>query len=280
MCNNFVIIFRFGRRFVITIGGTISAIMGIARSFSPNYTMFLIFELMDSIGGSSLYTSIFILGIELVSPKKRVLATSCLAVFYAFGEITLGLLSKYIPDWRLLLRIAYTPSLIHISFFWILQESIRWLLTQRRNDQVKDQLRKAARKNKSDLPEEMLSGLIESNEKKMEADKSTENFPITLAFKTFYWRIANCSLCWFTNVLVYYGLSLNSVVLGGNKHDNFIWICVAEIPGFFSPIYLMDKLGRRYSLFGAMVISGLSIACSLFVSPGKCEYFVKFDSNQ
>uniref|UniRef100_T1GIN1 Major facilitator superfamily (MFS) profile domain-containing protein n=1 Tax=Megaselia scalaris TaxID=36166 RepID=T1GIN1_MEGSC len=113
----------------------------------------------------------------------------------------------------------------------------------------------------------MLAGLIDANEKKMDADKSTQNFPITLAFKTFFWRILNCSLCWFTNVLVYYGLSLNSVALGGNKYDNFIWISAAEIPGFFSPVLLMDRIGRRYSLFGAMIVSGLSIGCSVFVPP-------------
>lgn len=246
-----------------------SALMGIARSYSPNYISFVIFEFLDAIGGSSLYASIFILGIEFIGPKKRVLAASGLTVFYALGEMAFGILSKYIPDWRLVLRLVYYPSLTHIALFWILEESVRWMLTQRKNEKVKDQLRKAAKINKKDLPEEMLAGLIDANEKKMDADKSTQNFPITLAFKTFFWRILNCSLCWFTNVLVYYGLSLNSVALGGNKYDNFIWISAAEIPGFFSPVLLMDRIGRRYSLFGAMIVSGLSIGCSVFVPPGK-----------
>lgn len=242
--------------------------MGIARAYSPNYITFVIFEFIDAVGGSSLYASIFILGIEFIGPKRRVLAASGLTVFYAFGEIALGLLYKYIPDWRLVLKIIYFPSLMQIALFWVLEESVRWLLTQRKNEEVKDQLRKAARINKTDLPEEMLTGLIDSSEKKMEADKSTQNFPIALAFKTFFWRILNCSLCWFTNVLVYYGLSLNSVALGGNKYDNFIWISIAEIPGFFSPVLLMDRIGRRYSLFGAMVLSGLSIGGSVFIPPG------------
>lgn len=243
--------------------------MGIARSYAPGYISFIILEFIDAVGGSSLYASVFILGIEFIGPKRRVLAASGLTVFYAFGEIALALLAKYIPDWRTVLRIVYFPSLVHIALFWILEESVRWLLTHRQNDKVKEQLRKAARINNSNLPEEMLTGLIERNEKKMEADTSTQNFPIILAFKTFYWRILNCSLCWFTNVLVYYGLSLNSVSLGGNKYDNFIWVCVAEIPGFFSPVLLMDRIGRRYSLFGAMIISGISIGCSIFISPGK-----------
>lgn len=37
---------------------------------------------------------------------------------------------------------------------------------------------------------------------------------------------------WITNAFVYYGLSLNSVSLSGNKYLNYTLVCLIEIPGY------------------------------------------------
>lgn len=204
--------------------------MGLIRSFSVNYEMFLIFEFLDAAISSTLYASVFILGIELVGPKRRVIACCFLTTFYAIGEIFLGVAAMYITNWRVLLRVLYIPALIHIFYICVLEESVRWLLSQQKNDEAIQTLEKAARMNNKVLNENDLKKLIKSNDDKL--NNSTEDkFPITKALRIFSWRIINCSFCWFTNVLVYYGLSLNSVLLSGDKYINFILISAVEIPG-------------------------------------------------
>lgn len=37
---------------------------------------------------------------------------------------------------------------------------------------------------------------------------------------------------WITNAFVYYGLSLNSTNLSGNKYLNYTLVCLIEIPGY------------------------------------------------
>lgn len=37
---------------------------------------------------------------------------------------------------------------------------------------------------------------------------------------------------WITNAFVYYGLSLNSTSLSGNKYLNYTLVCLIEIPGY------------------------------------------------
>lgn len=37
---------------------------------------------------------------------------------------------------------------------------------------------------------------------------------------------------WITNAFVYYGLSLNSTSLSGNKYLNYALVCLIEIPGY------------------------------------------------
>lgn len=82
---------RYGRRTSLAFAGTCSAILGVVRSFSIDYPMFVIFEFLDACFGSVLYSAAVILGIELVGPDKRVLASTVMALFYPIGEVVLGI---------------------------------------------------------------------------------------------------------------------------------------------------------------------------------------------
>lgn len=180
----------------------------------------------------------------------------------------LAIFAKYFQNWRILLRIMYIPALVLFVYFWILPESVRWLLSQKREEEAKNILRRAARVNKRDLPEHSLDKLILANREKL-TNTTEGKFPIKLAFTSLFWRIANCSFCWIVNVLVYYGLSLNAVLLDGDKYNNFVYIAMVEIPGFLLPLVIMDRFGRRRSLFGCMFISGLCCLATIFMPKGK-----------
>lgn len=45
-------------------------------------------------------------------------------------------------------------------------------------------------------------------------------------------RFAILVYSWITNAFVYYGLSLNSTSLSGNKYLNYALVCLIEIPGY------------------------------------------------
>ncbi|XP_062137311.1 organic cation transporter protein isoform X1 [Drosophila sulfurigaster albostrigata] len=256
---------RYGRSFSIALGGTLGAILGIVRSFSPSYVWFLIFEFLDNMTSSTLYSTCFVIGIELVGPKRRVLACSVITIFYAVGEVALAMFAKTFLNWRRLLQIAYGPSFILVAYFWILPESVRWLLSVGKEERAKNILRKAAKVNKRKLSESVLDKLVIANQEKLQQSEESK-FPIREAFKNFKWRIANCSLCWIVHVLVYYGLSLNVVLLDGDKYNNFAFIALVEIPGFFLPLLIMDRFGRRYSLCGLMLFSGVCCIGTIFVA--------------
>ncbi|CAD7005955.1 unnamed protein product [Ceratitis capitata] len=255
---------RYGRRNALALGGVLSAIFGIMRSFTTTYVPFLIFEFLDNVANSSLYSICFIIGIELVGPSKRVFACSIITIFYAIGEMLLAVVAMYYPNWRIILRIFYIPALAMLSYFWVLPESVRWLLSQERETEATDVLKRAAQTNKRRLSDPSLDKLILANREKL-STQCGGRFPLREAFGKLFFRIANCSLCWVVTVLVYYGLSLNSVLLGGNKYYNFILIAFVEIPGFFIPCLTMDRYGRRYSLCGYMLLSGLCCLCTVFV---------------
>lgn len=229
---------------------------------------FLVFEFLDNVANSSLYSICFIIGIELVGPSKRVFACSIITIFYAIGEMFLAVVSMYFPNWRIMLRIFYIPALAVISYYWVLPESVRWLLSQERESEATDILKRAAHINKRRLSDATLDKLILANREKLSSQRGGR-FPLREAFGKLFFRIANCSLSWIVTVLVYYGLSLNSVLLAGNKYFNFILIAFVEIPGFFLPCLTMDRYGRRYSLCGFMLLSGVCCLCTVFLGSGR-----------
>uniref|UniRef100_A0A1A9UJJ4 Major facilitator superfamily (MFS) profile domain-containing protein n=1 Tax=Glossina austeni TaxID=7395 RepID=A0A1A9UJJ4_GLOAU len=254
---------KFGRRTMLAIGGFLSSIMGLIKSFATNYSMFLTFETFDMIVGSTLYPTAFLLAIELVGPKRRVAAATIITMFYPLGEALLGVFAKQFQNWRILLRVLYAPAILHIFLLTLLPESIRWLLSQGKEGKAVAVLTEAAHVNGKFVPELNFINLMESNKQKLE-DNAEEIYPIKDAIKVFFWRIANCSLCWFTHTLIALGLSLTSVNLGGNKYNNFIWNGLIQIPGLLLPLFVMDSLGRRISLFASMLTCALCMAATIF----------------
>ncbi|XP_075161611.1 organic cation transporter protein [Haematobia irritans] len=253
---------RYGRRTMLAYAGFLSSIMGIIRSFSQNYYMFLSFELLDMVVGSTLFPTAFLLAIELVGPQKRVAAATIITIFYSLGEALLGVLAGQFQNWRVLLRVLYIPAALQIFFMFLLPESVRWLLSQRRDDQAISILRKAARINRRELSDSSLQQLVDSNNKKLQ-EANESNYPIWKAFKRFTWRIVNCSFCWFTHTLVALGLSLNSVNLGGNKYNNFMLNGLVQVPGLILPLFIMNSLGRRTSLCGSMLVCALCMGATI-----------------
>ncbi|XP_055856207.1 solute carrier family 22 member 3-like [Episyrphus balteatus] len=259
---------RYGRRLVIVCGTFISAVLGTARSFSPNYTIFLILGFLDNLFGSSLYATVFVLGLEIVGPKARVPGCTFIGMCTSIGSFLLAVIAKYFHDWRLIERAFYIPALGFIILPLILPESFRWLLSQGKEDEAIKTLQKAAKINKRELFDSSIQQLLKSNCQNVQTVKTEENnSPIIAAFKIFPWRIINCSLCWFTNVMVFYGLNLNLDLLGGgDKYNNFMFVILIEIPALLLPFLTINRFGRRYSIFGFMLLSGVFITVMNYVS--------------
>lgn len=229
--------------------------------------MFLAFEFLDSVTASTLYGSVFILGIELVGPRKRVIANTFLSVPYCLGQLLLGVLAMYIHNWKTLLLVIYVPALIHIFYTCLLDESVRWLLSQRRNEEAVRTLEKAAKMNGKRVSSFSLESLLKGNENKIISSEE-KSYPLLKALLQFKARILICSILWFSNVLVYFGMSLNSVLLGGDKYINYILVAAIEIPGLFLPLLTMDRFGRRYSICGCLLATGVTIFSTLFTGKG------------
>lgn len=252
------------------------------KSYATTYPMFLALEFIDSALGSGTFMGAFILAVELVGPKKRVLGGTGIMCCYTVGVILLGFMAMFTQHFRLLLRIVYAPALLILSYLWIVPESARWLMVTGKNKPAVDIILKAADTNKVKLSDGMLQNLYEhcnsysktNNFDQNSTIKESNPFLEVCRSRVLVLRILGCCFCWVVNAFVHYGLTLNSVSWGGSKYVVFNLINVIEIPGTILTYILMNRMGRRWSLCGTMVICGLACFGTLFV-PASHQDFLR-----
>ncbi|XP_050535666.1 solute carrier family 22 member 4-like isoform X2 [Daktulosphaira vitifoliae] len=256
---------KYGRKFILIIGSVSSAILGTARSFTTDYYSFVLFELLDSVASSGVYAATFVLGLELVSPKARVTVSTLMGCFYPMGAVLMGFVAYMVLDWRIMLRILYIPGLLILGYSWYVPESMRWLQTQNRIEEMAEILAKIAKSNGKTMPASVKEALLtnpKSNNNLGNGDDDVKLSCSTLMKKIFsskeiFLRLINCSFCWTTITLVYYGLSLTSVEFSGNKYLNFMLVNAIEVPAFLTSWYFMERFPRRNTQAFSFLFSGL-----------------------
>ncbi|XP_050436536.1 solute carrier family 22 member 21-like isoform X2 [Adelges cooleyi] len=253
---------KYGRKFILIIGSVSSAVLGTARSFTTDYFSFILFELFDSIASSGVYAATFVLGLELVSPKARVTVSTLMGCFYPMGAVLMGFVAYMVLDWRIMLRILYLPGLLILSYTWYVPESMRWLQTQNRIEEMANILAKIAKSNGKTMPVSVKEALLNDPKSNNNQDENVKLSCSTLMKKIFsskeiFLRLINCSFCWTTITLVYYGLSLTSIELSGNKYLNFMLVNAIEVPAFLTSWYFMERFPRRNTQAFSFLFSGL-----------------------
>lgn len=71
------------------------------------------------------------------------------------------------------------------------------------------------------------------------------------------------------NAFVFYGLSVNSTSMGGDKYLNFALVCLIEIPGYSLAWVSIQKFGRKPSLIASLLVCGLTCTVTVFVPLSK-----------
>lgn len=90
----------------------------------------------------------FVLVMEIIGTKWRELISVLYQVPFNLGHLTLPLFAYFFRDWHHLQFALSIPSVILISYYWLVPESPRWLFTVGRIDDSANVLEKAATFNK------------------------------------------------------------------------------------------------------------------------------------
>ncbi|XP_049872645.1 organic cation transporter protein-like [Pectinophora gossypiella] len=275
----------FGRRTAFVLTAVSAALMGLVRAFSPNYAMYLVFEFLDATLGSGVYSTGFILALEMVGLNKRVLGGNIISCSFALGQVLVALVAWAVPYWRTLTVVLYAPSLLFAFYYFVLEESVRWLLSRGNKKEAARIIYKAAAVNRKKLSPESIrqlsedteitqSGELKSEEKETQkGNEKSDSEPIknrslaaeVIRSKIIMSRVAVCSFVWITTTFTYYGLSINSVSLAGNMYINYILTALVEIPGYALSVLTLDRFGRKSSIMTAYIVCGLALIALPFI---------------
>eukprot|EP00092_Neocalanus_flemingeri_P041716 GFUD01045437.1.p1 GENE.GFUD01045437.1~~GFUD01045437.1.p1 ORF type:complete len:591 (+),score=155.94 GFUD01045437.1:56-1828(+) len=224
---------------------------------------------LTGMGGIGCFMVCFVLAVEHVGYKYTMLIGIAIEIPFALGEALLGIEAYFIRDWKTLQIVAYLPLLLLLGLYWVVPESVRWLIGAGRLEEAKEIIENAAKANGKKTPVHLFkTAAIASNNlenaKHMESPEAKTTVldlfrPTKMALRTI-----NMCFQWFSVTMCYYGLSFASTSLSGDAFSNFFLSVCIEIPGYIFCILVMDCWGRRPILSFCQAVSGIAcIFCGL-----------------
>ncbi|XP_026745411.1 solute carrier family 22 member 3-like [Trichoplusia ni] len=246
---------RIGRKKAIVLTGMTGGVLGIAKSFAPNYAWYMVLEFLESAFGDSC-SPVYILNVEIVTTKKRVPFYVICGIGYAIGGVIQALIAWQVQDWRNFLRVLYAPALLFFLYLYLLDESPRWLLTKGRKNEAAAIIRKMAKTNKIKVDEKTLDGLVRDTDGDNDLGFKSV-LKSTFTSITLFRRFIVCVIWWITSTFVNYGLTIASVTLQGNRYLNFAIVSVVDLPGYFMVMYILMNYRRKIPLIITFLIGGV-----------------------
>lgn len=266
---------RLGRRVSIVFFSFNVALIGVIRAFSVNFAMYSALQFMQTAIGGGAFSAAYILAAEIVGPQYRVRTSATISSMFALGQVVLGVLAFAVRPWRTLTLVLYIPVFLIISYYWILSESFRWLLSKNKQMEGKATLEYASRLNGKQISTKSMEFLLTAIPNQIQENKQVNEENLLLRVirsPVLVRRCCTTPILWMTTTFIYYGLSINSVSLSGNMYLNYIAIAAIEIPGFWTAVLVLDRVGRRVTLFCGFMICG--ICCLAFAFVPKSMYIL------
>ena len=269
---------KFGRRPSILISVVIQICASVAAAFSINYIMFIFFRFIIAFSVSGVFECAFVLVMELVSPELRTPMGIMTQFPFGLGVCILPAIAYFFRNWVPLQLAISIPCLVLLIYFKEIPESPRWLVQKRRFAEAKDILKKIAKANGNDLPDDeevvkMLENLDEANEEVAQENKvlttseklkeAFQEIEILFATPQLRKRTLNIFYSWLVVAMVYYGLSFNSKNIGGDMYVSMFISGLAECLACLAIIPALSKFGRVKIYSGGFIAGG---ACCLVVA--------------
>ncbi len=241
--------------FVSTVA--ISAVFGLLSAFSPSFVWLLVLRALTGFGVGGTLPVDYSIFAEYLPPKNRGRYLVLLESFWALGSIlAAGLAWLIVPTlgWRWLLAAAALPGLIA---FWIRREipkSPRFLLVHGRNAEARKVLNFVAAQNGKTLPDLPLQPVKPGVKTRISDLLKPELRRTTLMLWITWFAISlgyYGTFTWLPNFFKSTGMTLLPV------YENAFILALAQLPGYFSAAYLVEKIGRKLTLALYLVASGI-----------------------
>ena len=249
---------KFGRQRIAMIMLPACILITASSILCINWKIYAISRFFQGLANGGLLVSVAVLGFECTGKTYWGPLTVAASSSFAIGVSLLAVIAKFITNWRILTLVVSLPNLYLVLLFRNMPESPRWLYSVGKIEDAEKILKILGTKNgklKSELDKVRLKrqrGEIFKN----------DGFCGVFRERVLFFRLISMMWIWFSNSLVYYGLTLGSDSLGSDIYENTIFSGLCEIPGYLLCLMTIDNryFGRKKTVVLFMIISGLGAA--------------------
>ncbi|KAH7719973.1 sugar transporter [Aphelenchoides avenae] len=265
----------YGRRPILILTLALFGGTGVLSSVAPNIYALLALRFAQGFPFTSLIFINWVLAYESAPKNLRVHAALTFGLFWVLGYCIVAPLAYYFPNWRHLIAIVSAPSLIcAVAFYFILPESLHFLVSKKRHSEVLDWLRKARKFDSAkQMPEIDVDALLAQSgviRKALKNDTASKDGLIhdLLRSRTLLMYTVVMAYLWACATFVYYGLSLFSTQLAGDHFVNYVLSGVVELPCYLTIPFMLDRLGRRLFVALSYLITCVCLLLTIFSGQG------------
>ncbi|XP_017702921.1 PREDICTED: solute carrier family 22 member 14 isoform X10 [Rhinopithecus bieti] len=239
-------------------------IFGFGTAFVNSFHLYLLFRfgISQSVVGYAI--SSVSLATEWLVGEHRAHAIILEHCFFAVGAMLLTGIAYSLPHWRLLFLVGGVLAVPLISYIWILPESPRWLMMKGKVKEAKQMLCYAASVNKKTIPSNLL------DEVQLPRKKVTQASVLDFCKNRQLCKVILLMSCvWFTVSYTYFTLSLRMRELGVSVHFRHVVPSIMEVSARLCCIFLLQQIGRKWSLAVTLLQTIIWCLLLLFLSEGE-----------
>lgn len=115
------------------------------------------------------------------------------------------------------------------------------------------------------LNEDIMKKMINSDDPKKETVSHQNPWLSFIRSRVLVGRFLVCAWCWVAAAFVYYGLTINSVSLSGDKYVNFALNMAMEIVASLLLMMSLERFGRKWSICASFLLCGVACVTPFFV---------------
>ncbi|KAL7303660.1 hypothetical protein TKK_0003805 [Trichogramma kaykai] len=280
---------RYGRKQSLTLCGALLFYYGFLSSFAPNFLWILLLRGLVGFAIGCVPQSVTLYA-EFLPAEQRAKCVILLDCFWALGacfEVALALVVMPNLGWRWLLALSTIPLFLFSVITPWLPESTSHDMMMGRTDKALNTLERIARENGKPMPlgRLVIDRVYPTNRGRL----------VDLLNKDMYKTSVLLWLVWMASAFCYYGVVLMTTELfdttaeqcdetaeeriqsraclincqlSRGDYMDLLWTTLAEFPGIFSTIYVIEKVGRKRTMafqlvMFAAVVCFLGRACRL-----------------
>uniref|UniRef100_A0A914YFJ8 Major facilitator superfamily (MFS) profile domain-containing protein n=1 Tax=Panagrolaimus superbus TaxID=310955 RepID=A0A914YFJ8_9BILA len=276
---------RYGRRITYLLPLWITVIANVGCAMAPTYTIFLICRFIAGVGTAGIGTIGFVIILETVAPAFRSHTPLVSTIIWVSGYCTVGLVHMAFQSWRVQYFILSAPFLLTFSFYWLLPESLHWLVTHEKHDGVSKYIKRSTKYNRRQIDLEICRSstspslvtegegegeeILESSsiKKSSTKDASHRNFLDILTHLPMLFQLSSHCFIMIVMNFTYWALSLYSTDLHENKMVGYFLSGLVELPAA-AAIFALAYIGRRSVTSMALLAQAFAMFIACFF-PGK-----------